>query len=102
MTTVDRVQGPAEKDVWGSLHHALPDHYALPVIGVVRRPGERGEHRFLRLLDLQQQWRAVVCDEQADRAERADAADTDGLEGDVAAMIALHLHTAVLLQRLGI
>ncbi len=79
-----------------------PMHHPLPVIGVVRCAGKRGEHRFLRLFDLQQQRRTIVRNEQANRAEGADAADPDGLECDVTPMVALQQHPPVLLQALGI
>jgi hypothetical protein len=57
---------------------------------------------LLRFLDLQQQWRIVVGYEQANCTERADAADPDNLEGDVAQMVALQQYAPVLLQGLGI
>ena len=74
----------------------------LAVITIVRGPGERGQDRLLRLLDLQQQRRPVIGDEQADRAEGADAADPDDFEGHVAQAVALQQDAPVLLQRLSV
>jgi hypothetical protein len=44
---------------------------------------------LLRLFDLQQQGRAVVRHEEPYGTKCADTADSDGLERDVATMIAL-------------
>jgi hypothetical protein len=52
-TPIYRLLRPAEKDISCRLHYALPDHHALPLVDVIGRPRERGEHRFLRLRDLQ-------------------------------------------------
>src|SRR5215469_16320732 len=72
------------------------------MIGVSRGSCEGSKNRWLRLLDLQEQRSFVVGQEQADRAERADAADPDDFEGDVLKMIAPQQYAPILLQCLGI
>ena len=72
------------------------------MVGVIRLPREGRENRLLRFLDLQQQWRIVIGHEQANGAERADAADADNFKGDIAQMIALQQYAPILLQSLGI
>ena len=66
-----------------------PTIYTLSMVEVSRCVGESFEHRLLRLFDLQQQGRAVVRHEEPYGTKCADTADSDGLERDVATMIAL-------------
>ena len=84
------------------MQHALAGDHPFALVGVGRRAGMAGQHRRLCLLDLQQQGRPIGGDEQADGAERADAADADHLEGRVREAVARQQHAAVFLQCAGI
>ena len=102
ISAVHRNLGPAEEDVGGRLQHALADDNALAVIGIVGSPSVRGQHRLLRFLDLEQQRRLVARHQQADGAERADAADPDDFECDIMQTVALQQNPPVFLQCLGV
>jgi hypothetical protein len=91
--------GPAEERVRRGLHGPLADHHPLAAGGEPGAPGERLQHRGLRLLDLQQQLLAVRGREQADRAEGADAADPHHLEQHVDQPVAPQQQRPVRRQR---
>jgi hypothetical protein len=74
---------PSEQDVAGRLHELLSAHDPLAGLSYPHGPAVRLEDRLGRLLELHEQWRAVVGLEQHDQAEGPDAADADHLVGDV-------------------
>src|SRR5580693_1294377 len=75
---------PAEEDVTGRLHQALPVDHALALVAVLAGPGVGTEHRVLRLLDLQEERIGVVpAEQQNDPAPGPDAAHADHLAGHV-------------------
>jgi hypothetical protein len=83
------VFGNAQKNIARRLHRALPlGHAASLVDQAWRRRGYLFENRSKRLLDLQKQWLGIRRHEKPDRAECADAADADDLEGDVGEHVA--------------
>src|SRR5438105_3288854 len=85
------VFGNAQKNIARGLHCALPlDHAASLVDQAWRGRGDFFENRSKRLLDLQKQWLSIGRHEKPDRAECADAADADDLEGDIRERVALH------------
>src|SRR5262245_18342743 len=79
---------PSQKEVACRLHDALTFDHALDLVPLEfrRQPLENG---FAGFLDLQEQRRAVATHVQPDGAERANAADTDDLEGDVLERISI-------------
>jgi len=88
--------GPAEERVGRGLHQPLAVHHPLTLVLELARPGERGQHRFLRLLELQEQ-RLVrgVAEQQEDERLGADRAHADHLAGEVAEVEAVQHLTAV-------
>ena len=87
---------PSQEVVLLALHDALPGHHALPLIEIDARRRIRREHRLLRLLQLQQQRRTIAVGEEAEGAERANAADAHDLERDVGQSVTVEQHAAFL------
>ena len=102
IAAVYRDSSPTKKDVGGGLQHPLTDNNPLAVIGILGSAGVGREHRFLRLLNLQQQWRFVIRHQQTDGTECADAADPDDFEGDVTQMVTLQQDPPVFLKCLSV
>jgi hypothetical protein len=77
--------GPAEERVGGGLHQPFALYHPLTLMLELTRPGERGQHRLLRLLELKEQ-RLVrgVTEKQEDVGLGADRAHPDHLAGEVA------------------
>src|SRR5437867_13324606 len=93
--TVGRgVLGPAQEHIARRLHDTLAFDHALALMAVELRC-QPLEHRLARLLDLQEQRRAVAAHIEPDGAERADAADADNLEGNVLERVAIEATGAV-------
>ena len=91
---------PAQEDVAGRLHEPLAVHHPLALVVVPAGPGEPGEHRFLGLLDLEEQRVGLVtAQHQDDPAAGAHAAHADHLAGHVGELVLLEQHPAVRLQR---
>src|SRR6266702_2030733 len=75
---------PAEEGIAGRLHQPLPLDDPLPLVAEPSLAGERAEHGWPRLLDLQEQRVGLVpAEHQHDPAPGADAADADHLARDV-------------------
>ena len=75
---------PAEENVAGGLHQALPGDDALAAVGVLALADEAFQHRFLGFLRLQEQRVLVVSSEhQQNPGAGADTADSDDLAGHV-------------------
>jgi hypothetical protein len=74
------IRSPPEQDVGRRLHHSLPFHDALSVLGELSFPEERLEYRGLRFLELEEQRVVVVAaHQQQDPGTCSDTADTDHL-----------------------
>jgi hypothetical protein len=89
---------PAQEDVRHGLHQPLSRHHALSLIGIDATPRERRQHRWLRLLELQQKHVVVGGGEQPDGAERTDAADADHLERQIGQPVARQQRRSLLGQ----
>jgi len=100
--TIDpQAAGPAEERIGCGLHQPFAVYHPLTLMLELTRPGERGQHRFLRLLELEEQ-RLVraVPEEQEDVGLGADRAHPDHLAGEVAEVEAAQHLPAVGRQRL--
>lgn len=73
----------------------LPGNDSLAVIRVQARARVGFEDRRPRFLDLQEEGIIVRSHEQPDRAPRADTADTDHLDRQIAEMEAVEQHAHV-------
>ena len=90
---------PAQEDVAGGLHHALPLDHPFTRLGVAALGQVVLEHRGGRFLDLQEQRILLVAAlEQDDERSGADAADPDHLAGHVDDLEALQKRPPVILQ----
>ena len=91
---------PAEQDVGRRLHHALPFDDALTVLAVRALSEERFEHRWLCLLELEEERIGLIAARQEqDPGAGAHAADPDDLTGGVDVSIALEQMPPVMRQR---
>ncbi len=93
--------GPAEEGVGGGLGQQLALDHPLALVGVFALPGERGQHRLLCLLELEEQ-RLVraVAEQQQDEGLGADRADPYDLAREVAEVVAAEHLPPVRRQRL--
>ena len=90
---------PAEERVYGGLGQPLARDHPLALMVVFARAGERGQHRLLGLLQLQEQ-RLVgaVAEQQHDERLGADRPDTDHLAREVAEVVTLQHRPPLRLQ----
>src|SRR5262245_11137878 len=80
--------GPAEERIGGGLGQALADDNALALVAVFAGPGEGGQHRLLRLLQLQEQRLiGAVTEQQHDERLGSDRPDADDLAREVAEVV---------------
>ncbi|MNH00641.1 hypothetical protein D3C79_598410 [compost metagenome] len=91
---------PAEEDVRRSLDHPLPPHHPPPLVAAVVFRGEiGGQHRGLRLFDLQEEGIVIVGAGQQDHpAAGAHAAHPHHLAGHVHDPVAAQQYASVLRQ----
>ena len=92
---------PAQERVGSGLRQPLAPDHPLALVLVLALAGERGQHRLLGLLDLQEQ-RLVraVAEQQHDERLGADRPDAHDLAREIAEIVAAQHLAPVLLQRL--
>ena len=95
----DPALGPAQKDVAGGLHHPLPIHHPLAVLGVAAVGQQALQDRPSRLLDLQEQQVLLIATlQQDDVGSGADAAHPDHLAGHIDQLEPLQQLAPIILQ----
>src|SRR5262245_45552683 len=88
MATRCHVFGPTKKDIAGRLHRPLAfDHTPAGMAAELRT--EPLEHGLASFLELQEQWSAIVTEEQSYGTECSHASDPDCLECHVCEFVLL-------------
>ena len=89
---------PAQEDIARRLHQTLTRDDSMAVVLMQALPHVRLQHRGLRFFYLQEKRVVVRRKEESDGAQRADAADSDRLNRQVAKMKAVEQHADMLGQ----